>query len=289
MATTGDTQQQEQEQDPLEFLGELFSKRDSDNDTDPNDSSAMTLIEHLEELRWRIFKSLIAIAVFAIVAFIFRVQIMDFLTGPLPAAANALGGKHKLVVTGIGEGFTTYLLLAIAGGFIASLPVILYQTWAFVSPGLYQNEKKYAVPFIVVGLILFAAGLTLGYIVLQYPVNWLVTFSSDSFTELISVGSYFGFVALFLLAFGVVFEIPLVLTFLSLIGLITAETLTRKRATFHVGMWIASCFLTPGADLYSPIFLGVSMSFLFELSVIFIKITTRIRERNEQNEREEIA
>ncbi len=268
------------EEDPLEILGNLFSNNE---EPDPNDPSAMTLIEHLEELRHRIFKTLIAVVIFGIVAFVFRVQIMDFLTWPLPATANALGhGKAKLVVTGIGEGFTTYLLLSAVTGFVASLPVVLYQTWAFISPGLYTHEKKNAVPFIIVGLILFLAGLSLGYIVLQYPVNWLVNFASDSFTELISVGSYFNFVALFLLAFGVVFEIPLVLTFLSMIGVITAETLSQKRAVAHVGMWIAATVLTPGADLYSPIFLGVSMSCLFELSIIFIKITRHMRERSER-------
>lgn len=267
------------EEDPLETLGHFFSGGD---EPDPNDPSAMSLVDHLEELRRRIFKSLLAVLVFSVVAFIFREQIMSFLTGPLPASANALGHGKKLTVTGLGEGFTTFLLLAIAGGFVAALPVTLYQTWAFVSPGLYQHEKKHAVPFIVIGLVLFVAGLTLGYIVLQYPVAWLVNFASDNFTELISVGSYFTFVAFFLLAFGIVFEIPLVLTFLSLIGMITAETLTRKRATAHVGMWIAATILTPGADFYSPIILGVTMSCLFELSVIFIKFTARMRERNEE-------
>jgi sec-independent protein translocase protein TatC len=276
------------EEDPLELLGNLLSNNQG---ADPNDQSAMTLIEHLEELRQRIFKALIAIVIFAIVAFIFRVQILNFLTWPLPATANALntpghGETKKLVVTGIGEGFTTYLLLSLVVGFIAGLPVTLYQLWAFVAPGLYPHEKKHAVPFIMVGLFLFAAGLTLGYIVLQYPVSWLVNFASDSFTEIISVGSYFGFVALFLLAFGVVFEIPLILTFLSLIGVITAETLTRKRANWHVGMWIAATIATPGADLYSPIFLGVAMSCLFELSIIFIKITQRMRERSERENAE---
>lgn len=253
-------------------------------DEDPNDPSSMTLIEHLEELRKRIFKSLIAVAVAAVVAFIFRVQIMDFLTWPLPATANALGHGHKLVVNGIGEGFTTYLMLAIAGGFVAALPVILYQTWAFVAPGLYEHEKKHAVPFIITGLVLFLIGLTIGYIVLQYPVQWFVNFAADSFTELITVGSYFTFVAFFLLAFGIVFEIPLVLTFLSIIGMITADTLKKKRPMAHVGMWVASTVLTPGADLYSPIFLGVSMSCLYELSIIFIKFTTRMRERAEREE-----
>jgi sec-independent protein translocase protein TatC len=266
--------------DPLEIAGNLVSGSEEPASNDP---STMSLVDHLEELRWRVFKSLIAIAIFSVVAFIFRVQIMDFLTGPLPTVANALGGgKIKLVVTGIGEGFTTYLLLALAGGFIASLPVILYQTWAFIAPGLYQHEKKYAISFIIAGLLLFLAGLTLGYIVLRYPVNWLVNFASDSFTQLISVGSYLRFVALFLLAFGIVFEIPLVLTFLSIIGMITAEALSRKRAVSHVGMWIAATLLTPGADFYSPIFLGVAMSCLFELSIIFIKISQRMHEQSKK-------
>lgn len=272
------------EDDPLDLLGNLFSNTES---PDPNDPSAMTLVEHLEELRRRIFKSLISVVLFAIVAFVFREQIMNFLTWPLPSAANALGTHgQKLVVTGIGEGFTTELLVSLAGGFVASLPVILYQAWAFISPGLYAHEKKHAVPFIVVGLILFVAGLALGYVVLQYPVSWLVGFASNSFTELISVGSYFSFVALFLLAFGIVFEIPLVLTFLSLIDLITAETLTRRRAVSHVGLWIAATVVTPGADPYSPVILGVAMSCLFELSIIFIKVTQRIRERNATAESE---
>jgi len=266
------------EDDPLASLTNLFM---SGEEVDPNDPSAMSLIDHLEELRRRIFKILIAVAVFSIVAFVFRTQIMNFLTWPLPSTANALGHGKKLTVTGLGEGFTTYLMLAIAGGFVGALPVTLYQTWAFVAPGLYAHEKKHAVPFIVAGLILFLAGLALGYVVLQYPVAWLVNFGSDTFTELISVSSYFTFVAFFLLAFGVVFEIPLVLTFLSIIGIITAETLTQKRTVAHIGMWIAATVITPGADVYSPIILGIAMSFLFELSVVFIKLTQYMRKRSD--------
>jgi sec-independent protein translocase protein TatC len=277
---TGNLNQQE---DPLAALSDLlFHHDDGDGENNQNDVSAMTLVEHLEELRWRIFKSLIAIVLFGIVAFIFREQILRFLTWPLPKTANALAkGNQGLVVNGIAEGFTTFLFMSVAAGFVASLPVILYQTWAFISPGLYQHEKKHAVPFIAVGLVLFIAGLALGYIVLQYPVNWLVSFAANDFTQLITVSSYFTFVAFFLLAFGVVFEIPLVLTFLSIIGMITVETLTKKRAVAHVGMWIAATVLTPGADLYSPIFLGVAMSCLYELSIIFIKVTDRMRARSE--------
>src|SRR6266699_3912808 len=255
------------EQDPLAPIYEAFSSGEDDE----NDPSAMSLVDHLEELRWRIFKSLIAIAVGSVVAFIFREQIVGFLTLPLPKTADPLT-HGKPIVTGITEGFTVFLMISIAAGFILALPVVLYQTWAFISPGLLEKEKKYAVPFIFVGIILFAAGISLGYFVLQYPVQWLVTFASDSFTEFVTACSYFTFVSFFILAFGIVFEIPLVLTFLAQVDLISSQTLIRKRTASHIGMWIAATIITPGADIYSPNFLGVSMSFLYELSIIFIKL-----------------
>ncbi|GAC1384468.1 MAG: twin-arginine translocase subunit TatC [Ktedonobacteraceae bacterium] len=255
------------EQDLLAPLYDAFNAGEDDE----NDPSAMSLIDHLEELRWRIFKSLIAIAVGSVLAFIFREQIIHLLTLPLPTGQSDVIG-HKLVLTGLMEGFTVFLMVSIAAGFILALPVLLYQIWAFIAPGLLEKEKKYAIPFIFVGVILFAAGISLGYFVLQYPVQWLVTFAAGSFTELVTAGSYFSFVAFFLLAFGIVFEIPLVLTFLAQVDLISSKLLIKKRTVAHVSMWIASTFLTPGADIYSPIFLGVAMSCLFELTIIFIKI-----------------
>jgi sec-independent protein translocase protein TatC len=253
-----------------------FDLGNNDED-DENDSSAMSLVEHLEELRWRIFKSLIAITVGSIIAFIFRIQIMNFLVAPLPLAANGLSKitGHTLTVTGLGEGFGVFLKLSIVVGTILALPVILYQTWAFIAPGLYTKEKKYAAPFIIIGLVLFLLGVSLGYIVLQYPVQWLVNFGQSSFNELITAGSYFSFVSIFLLVFGLIFELPLVLTFLAKVGIISGETLRQKRAPAHVGLWIASTFVTPGADLYSPIFIGVSLSVLYELSIILIRFMVK--------------
>lgn len=259
-------------QDPMAVVD---NSRISDDEEEEDIPSSMSLVEHLEELRWRIFKALIALVVGAIVAFIFRNWIVQFLELPLPKQADAAIGNGKLVVTGLAEGFTVFLKVSIAAGFIVALPVVLYQVWAFISPGLYDKEKKYAVPFIFVGIVLFVAGISLGYVVLRFPVEWLVNFSSDSFTELVTADSYFGFVAFFLLAFGIVFEIPLVITFLALVDLISAKTLQKKRAVAHVGMWIAATVLTPGADLYSPVILGVAMSFLYELTIIFIRITKR--------------
>ncbi len=113
-------------------------------------------------------------------------------------------------------------------------------------------------------------GITLAYIVLRFPIQWLIDFASDSFTPLVTAGSYFTFVAVFILIFGLIFELPLILTFMARIGLVSKETLQRKRAVAHVIMWVAATFATPGADPYSPIILGIAMSFLYELTIIFI-------------------
>jgi sec-independent protein translocase protein TatC len=258
---TGDIDQQD-----------LLSAYDTDEDEEEDDGSSMTLIEHLEELRWRIFKCLIAVAVFTIIAFIFRVQLMTFLTAPFPKEGDALT-HGKLTITTLTGGFTVFLLISVAAGAILSIPVLLYQTWAFIAPGLYENERKYAVPFIFIGVVLFVMGVSLGYIVLRYPVEWLVAFASNSFVELVSADSYFTFVAFFILVFGLVFELPLVLTFMAKVGWVNVDMLRRKRAAAHVGMWVAACFATPGADLYSPIFIGVSLSFLYELTILFIHFT----------------
>ncbi|HZU69850.1 MAG TPA: twin-arginine translocase subunit TatC [Ktedonobacteraceae bacterium] len=265
------------QRDPDEIVDDLDLEDDDDDDDDEEEDeggATMTLIEHLEELRWRIFKSAIAIVVFGIVAFIFRDPIEKFLTYPLPKTADALG-TGKIVVTGVGEGFTVYLKISFAVGLLLALPIVLYQIWAFISPGLLAKEKKNAVPFIVIGIVLFVMGVALGYIVLRFPVEWLINFASDSFTPLITADSYFTFVTYFMLAFGIVFEIPLVLTFMAQLGLITAKTLTKRRAMAYVIMWVAATFLTPGADPYSPVILGVAMTFLFELTVIFIRIFNR--------------
>ena len=262
---TGDIEERE---DLLSF--NVFGSDDNNDD----DDDAMSLVDHLEELRWRIFKALIAVIVGTIIAFIFRDYIIKFLENPLPKQADTLT-HGRLVVTELMGSFTVSLLISFAAGVVVALPVILYQTWAFISPGLYAHEKKNAVPFIFVGLILFLMGIALAYVVLRYPVEWLVTFGSGTFTELVTANSYFTFVAFFVLIFGIVFEIPLVLTFLAKVGIVSVETLRKKRATAHIGMWIAATFITPGADIYSPIIIGVAASFLYELTIIFIRFTVK--------------
>ncbi len=256
-------------QDSLEIVNNTSQQ---EIDEDEEGLATMSLIDHLEELRWRIFKVMIAVAIGSTIAFVFRDWLIRFLEAPLPDTTNTLiKTGHPLIVTGLTEGFTTYLLISIVAGVILALPVLLYQTWAFIAPGLYEHEKKNAIPFIFIGIILFLMGISLGYIVLRYPVQWLVNFASDSFTPLVTANSYFTFVAVFILIFGLIFELPLILTFLARIGIVSKETLQSKRAVAHVIMWIAATFATPGADPYSPFILGAAMSFLYELTIIFIR------------------
>jgi sec-independent protein translocase protein TatC len=263
-------------------IDQISSRLDGENDyhnddeEEVSDQSAMSLVDHLEELRWRIFKVLIAVTIGSIVAFVFRNQIMTFLEAPLPVEANYLHTQgNKLVVTGLMEGFTVSLLVSVVVGVIVALPVLLYQTWAFISPGLYAREKKHAGPFIVIGVVLFLIGISLGYLVLRYPIEWFITFASTSFTQLVTADSYFSFVSIFILVFGLIFELPLVLTFLAKAGIVSGETLRKKRTVAHIVMWVVACFATPGADVYSPLIIGAALSILYELTLIFIHFTVK--------------
>jgi sec-independent protein translocase protein TatC len=237
----------------------------------------MTLVEHLEELRRRIVICAVVIVLGSVVGFVFREQILHFLTLPLPASSVGIptkpGTQYNLVVLGVGEAFSVFLKLSVAVGICLAAPVILYELWAFVAPGLTRRERRWAGPFVMIGLGLFLAGLTVGYLTLRFPVQWLINFGQSDFLELVTADNYFTFVAFFMLAFGIVFELPLVLTFLAQIGTLSSRTLRRKRVVALVVLWILSTFLTPGTDPYSPVVLGTAMTVLYELSIILIRIT----------------
>jgi sec-independent protein translocase protein TatC len=245
---------------------------------DEEESGAtMTLVEHLEELRRRILICIVAVVLGSVVAFIFREQILHVLTLPLPPDSVGLstkpGTQYNLVVLGVGEAFTVFLKLSVAAGICLAAPVLLYEVWAFVSPGLTRRERRWAGPFVLIGLVLFLVGLAVGYFTLRFPVQWLINFGQGDFLELVTADNYFTFVAFFMLAFGIVFELPLVLTFLAQIGTLSSRTLRRKRAVALVVLWILSTFLTPGSDPYSPLVLGTAMTFLYEISIILIRVT----------------
>jgi sec-independent protein translocase protein TatC len=240
----------------------------------------MSLVEHLEELRKRIIISAATIVLGSIVGFIFWQPIFHFLLLPLPATADALApkghdGVATIVASGVGEAFSVVLKLSVAVGICLGSPMILYQLWAFVAPGLTRRERRWAGPFVLIGLVLFLLGIAVGFATLRFPVNWLVNFGQGNFLELITADSYFTFIAYFMLAFGIVFELPLVLTLLAQLGVVSSQLLRRKRAVALVILWVLSTVLTPGTDPYSPIVLGTAMTILYELSIILIRVSKK--------------
>jgi len=245
-----------------------------------NPDAPMSFVEHLEELRGRLFFCALAVLVGAALAFLFYGPILELLLKPLPVKANALvsgGGVAKIAVTGIGEGFAVVLKLSIAVGIALASPVWVYHLWGFIAPALTQRERRHALSFTLVGLALFAAGMAVGFVTLRYPVNWLLGFGNQYFVEIITADNYFTFVAYFLLAFGITFELPLVLTFLAVIGVVSLQMLRGHRTQILVGLWIASCFITPGADPYSPVILGVAFTVLYFISEGLIRLLDRWR------------
>lgn len=237
-------------------------------------AAVMTLVEHLEELRRRLIISLIAIAVCTIGAGFFWEQILQLLTLPLPDLAHSApilqGGK--LVVSDPVGGLMVALKISLAVGIGVASPVVLNQLWGFLAPGLTRKERKYAGPFTFLGVALFIVGLVVGYFTLRYPIDWLVSFGQNRFVPLINADAYLTFVAYFLLAFGVVFETPLVITFLGVAGIVNSRTLRQRRVYILFALWVVACFITPGADPISPVIVGVSFTVLFELSVILLRI-----------------
>lgn len=234
----------------------------------------MTLVEHLEELRRRLLISIIAIAVCSTVAFFFWDPIFGLLLSPLPSLSSTANimQNGKLVITDPVGSFMVALKVSIAVGIAVATPVVLYQLWGFLAPAMTRKERKYAAPFTLLGVGLFVIGLVVGFFVLRYPMEWLINFGSHRFIPLITADAYFTFVTYFLLAFGAVFELPLVLTFLGMVGVINSKMLREKRMYILFSLWVVSCFITPGADPVSPIIIGAALTALFELSVILLRV-----------------
>jgi sec-independent protein translocase protein TatC len=275
MATSDITHNTNSGQDPL---GTAIGSPEPSSGEEEEEGSVMTLVEHLEELRHRLFICFLAILVGSVLGFFLWSRVLDLLTLPLPEIAAGLPhhqGGEKLIATDIGEPFLIALKLALAVGLVLASPVVLYQVGAFITPALTRRERKYALPFAFLGVGLFVVGIVVGFFVLRYPVDWLIHFGSSQFDLLVKADSYLTFVAYFLLAFGLAFELPLVLTFMGVLGIVNSRFLREKRLYILFGLWILSCFITPGADPYSPVIIGVAFTFLFELSIILLRIIGR--------------
>jgi sec-independent protein translocase protein TatC len=228
----------------------------------------MSLVDHLAELRRRIVRALLAVLVGSAVGFWFGDDVVSFLKAPLPI-------EQPLVFTAIGDPFAIRLRIAIVAGIVLAMPVILYQGWAFVSPGLTAAERRAARPWVPLALGFFALGVGIAYAVLPFAAQFLLSFTTTDLQPLLTAREYFDFVSTLFLAFGLLMEFPIVLFGLSRIGVVTSARLRSARRMVILGIAIFAAAATPGGDLVSPAILGLSMYLLFELTIQLIRRSGR--------------
>jgi sec-independent protein translocase protein TatC len=230
----------------------------------PADQSVMSLVDHLAELRRRLVISLVAVAIGSIVGFYVAPQLITFLKAPLHL-------DKPLVYTGLGDAFFINLKLAIVVGIVLAMPVLVWQLWAFISPGLTREERRMARPWAPLALAFFVIGVVVAYVILPFAATFLLSFSSPDLQPLITASEYFGFVTTLFLAFGLVMEYPIVLVLLAKVGIITSARLRRSRRYVILAIAIISAVVTPGGDPISPTVLGVTMYVLYEFSILLIR------------------
>jgi sec-independent protein translocase protein TatC len=236
----------------------------------PSAETGMTLVEHLTELRKRLIICVAAVGVGMIIGFIAYEWIFNFLIDPYKDIANSENsvGGGRLLQTDPLEGFGVRLKTSGYAGIALAMPVLLWQVWRFVTPGLYPNERRYAVPFVISALVLFVLGAGLAYYTLPQALDFLVGIAGDGFITAFSAGKYFQLITYMMLAFGIGFEFPIVLVFLQLAGVIDAAALRKARRFAIVGICVLVAVITPSGDPYSMLMLSVPMVLFYEISIL---------------------
>jgi sec-independent protein translocase protein TatC len=228
------------------------------------DPSVMTLVEHLSELRRRVAISLLAVLVPGIVGFWKAPDIIVLLLQPLP------GGK--VVFLSPGSGFMLWLKIAIVVGILIGLPVILYQLWAFIAPGLTAKERREVRPLLPFSVFFFALGLAVAYVTLPYAIAFLAGFQIEGRAELFPTAeAYFGFVTMLFVVFGAVMEFPLVLVLLSKMHILSVDKLRASRRFVLLGIVLFAVVVTPGGDPVSPTIMTIVMYLLYEFTIFFLR------------------
>jgi sec-independent protein translocase protein TatC len=220
---------------------------------------------HLEELRSRLVKCFIAVGVGFFVSYGFKEFLFKILVRPL---IQVMPAGDYLIFTGLPEAFFTYLKVALLSGLMLSSPVILYQFWMFVAPGLYKKERRLLGPIVLLSSFFFIAGALFGYfIVFPWGFKFFLGFATESIRPLPSMKEYLSFSAKLLLAFGLVFELPMVLTFLARLGIVSVEFLKRNRKYAVLLFFIGAAILTP-PDVVTQIMMALPLMAMYELSII---------------------
>ncbi|MCK8604318.1 twin-arginine translocase subunit TatC [Desulfoferrobacter suflitae] len=231
----------------------------------------MPFTQHLEELRKRLIISAIAVAVGFVVSYFFKERIFEWLMRPLLQVLPE-GESQKLIYTAPHEAFVTYLKVSFIAGVGLASPVIILQMWRFIAPGLYDNERRYLVPVVFFSTLFFVGGAMFGYfIVFPFGFQFFVSFANDFITPMISTREFTSFATRLLLAFGLVFEMPVFAFFLAKIGLLHAQFMRKQRKYAILLIFISAAVLTP-PDVVSQLLMALPLLVLYEISVWIVAI-----------------
>lgn len=250
------------------------------------DETQAPLLDHLIELRTRLLRCVLALAVAFAVCFYFADEIFGFLVQPLTAAFPQ--GEGRLIFTKLYEAFFVEIKVALFAAFLVSFPIIANQLWAFVAPGLYVKEKAAFLPFLIATPILFAAGAAIAYyIVMPTAFSWFVSFQGErggmKMEALPGTGDYLSLVMQFILAFGISFLLPVLLMLLNRAGIVTRDQLAKARRYVIVAVFVVAAVITP-PDIVSQLMLAVPLLVLFEGSLVLMRFSEKKREREKAEE-----
>ncbi len=236
-----------------------------------DEEKEMTFLEHLEELRWRIIWSLVGLVIGTIICFIF----IDFLVDVVLLRPARNSGAHLQNLKPFGQLFL-YFEVAMVGGVILSLPNIFYQLWKFIAPALKKNERKYISAIVIFTTFCFICGIVFAYFVmLPLTLKFAAQFGSSTITNQFAIDEYMNIIITVMLGAGLIFELPMVSFFLTKLGILKPQFMTKYRRHAIVAIMIAAAFLTPGTDPVSQIILAIPLLLLYEISILISKLSVR--------------
>ncbi len=247
-------------------------------------SPPTTFWEHVAELRVRVIASIIAVALASLVGLFCYNWLLENIF--LPPYCRVLEGQGidracTLVITEPLDGFKTRIRVSLYVGLVLAMPILLWNLWRFITPALDRREKRYAVPFVLSGVLLFASGAVVAYSTFERALEFLISFGGDTVDPLFSPGAYLGLMTYMMVAFGVGFEFPIVLVFLQMAGVVTPRQLSGSRRYAIVGIVVVAAVITPSGDPVSLAALSVPMYLFFELSILVGLLLQRSRHRRE--------
>ena len=255
--------------------------RDRDPDPDGRPDRSMSIIEHLEELRHRIVVSLYAIAVGAVVGWFLYQPALNALQRPFCDFVHSLPANKRpptgcqFAFFGAIEPAVLKLKVVVFIGLVVALPVVLYEFWRFVVPGMTPRERRFAIPFVASSILLFAAGGAMAYVTLPKALQFLLGFGGRSLVPILDASRFIGFVLLVIAAFGLSFEFPLALIFLSWVGVLSSEKLRRSRRFAILFISIFAAVITPSQDPYTMLGMMIPMVIFYEIAILVVRFGMR--------------